>query len=60
MIYVSQVRNEQTRYLESHFAEVEPLGRVTRTRNGATIDEYAIYRVEGAGNDVLSFDAHVP
>jgi len=60
MIYVSQVRNEQTRYLESRFAEVEPLGHVTRTRNGATIDEYAIYRVEGAGNDVLSFAAHIP
>src|SRR6185437_12595370 len=36
LIYVSQARNEQTRYLATRFAHVEPLGHVRRTRNGAT------------------------
>ncbi len=56
LIYVSQVRNEDSRELSRRFARVEPLGRVTRMRNGARIDEYAIFLLDGAKGNVLSFD----
>ena len=59
LIYVSQVRNEQISYLATRFAHVTPLGRIARTRNGATIDEYAIYRIDGPSSDVPSFDAYL-
>ena len=55
LIYVSQVRNEKLDYLSRRFAHVAPLGRVLRTRNGAKIDEYAIYRLDGPTGEVLSF-----
>jgi hypothetical protein len=32
-----------------------PLGRIARTRNGAIIDEYALYRIDSPTNDALSF-----
>ena len=57
LIYVTQLRNEQTRYLASHFAHVTPLGQITRSRNGAVIDHYAIYRLDGPNASVLSFNA---
>lgn len=56
LIYVSEIRSEQTRYLAGHFAHVTPLGRVKRSRNGAVIDEYAIYRLDGPNRDALGFN----
>jgi hypothetical protein len=56
LIYVSQVRNEKIGYLSRRFAHVVPLAHVFRTRNGAQIDEYAIYRLDGPKGGVLSFD----
>jgi hypothetical protein len=47
LLYVSLARNEEYALLSRRFARVTKLGPVTRTRNGAIIDEYVVYAVEG-------------
>ena len=47
MLYVTEMRNDQATLLATHFAQVMPLAHIARYRNGATIDEYAVYLVEG-------------
>lgn len=56
LIYVSQVRNEEIDYLMQRFAHVVPLEHVLRMRNGAVLDQYAIYRLDGPKADLLSYD----
>ncbi len=55
LIYVSQVRNERIDYLRSRFTHVVPLAHVMRLRNGAKLDEYAVFRLDGPKGDVLGF-----
>ena len=38
---------DQASLLATRFAHVTPLAHIARYRNGATIDEYAVYSVEG-------------
>jgi 4-amino-4-deoxy-L-arabinose transferase-like glycosyltransferase len=47
LLYVTQIRNDQSELLAKRFREVTPLAHIGRYRNGATFDEYRIYRVEG-------------
>jgi hypothetical protein len=47
MLYVTEMRNDQSSLLAMRFARVTPLAHIARYRNGATIDEYAVYSVEG-------------
>ena len=47
MLYVTEMRNDQASLLATRFTQVTPLAHIARYRNGATIDEYAVYRVEG-------------
>jgi 4-amino-4-deoxy-L-arabinose transferase-like glycosyltransferase len=47
MLYVTEMRNDQASLLATRFARVTPLAHIARYRNGATIDEYAVYSVEG-------------
>jgi hypothetical protein len=47
MLYVTEMRNDQSSQLAMRFARVTPLAHIARYRNGATIDEYAVYSVEG-------------
>jgi hypothetical protein len=47
LLYVTEVRNDQSAALAMRFAHVTSLGHITRIRNGATIDEYAAYSVSG-------------
>ncbi len=52
-IYVTEVRNDQSALLKDRFSEIAPLARIDRTRGGAVIDRYAIYRVSGPKGDPL-------
>ena len=56
LIYVSQERNEEIDYLSRRFAHVVPLEHMLRTRNGAVIDRYVIYRLDDPKSAVLSYD----
>jgi len=47
LLYVSQIRNDQASWLSNRFVHVVPLAHIARYRNGATIDEYAVYSVDG-------------
>ena len=47
LLYVTETRNDQAQLLSGRFATVMPLAHIARYRNGATIDEYEVYRVEG-------------
>lgn len=47
LLYVTEVRNDQSHLLTQHFAEITPLAHIDRTRGGATIDQYAVYRLDG-------------
>jgi 4-amino-4-deoxy-L-arabinose transferase-like glycosyltransferase len=53
LLYVTELRNDQSALLAMRFAEVMPLAHISRIRNGATIDEYAVYRVSGLKGDPL-------
>ena len=53
MLYVTEMRNDQASLLATRFARVTPLAHIARYRNGATIDEYAVYRVEGLKGEPL-------
>jgi len=47
LLYVTEVRNDESAQLAQHFDDVRPVARINRTRGGATIDQYAVYRVAG-------------
>lgn len=47
MLYVTEMRNDQASLLATRFAQVTPLAHIARYRNGATIDDYVVYLVEG-------------
>ena len=57
LIYVTQARSDEARNLTTHFAHVIPLGQIARWRNGARIDDYCVYRLDGPKADALNFDA---
>jgi hypothetical protein len=58
LIYVSQERNEEADYLSRRFAHVVPLEHVLRTRNGAVLDRYVTFRLDGPKAAVLSDGAN--
>jgi 4-amino-4-deoxy-L-arabinose transferase-like glycosyltransferase len=58
LIYVSQERNEEIDYLSQRFTHVVPLEHVLRTRNGAVLDRYVIFRLDGPKAAVLSYDTN--
>ena len=53
MLYVTEMRNDQASLLATRFARVTLLAHIARYRNGATIDEYAVYSVEGLKGEPL-------
>jgi len=54
LLYVTEMRNDQATLLSTRFTTVIPLAHIARYRNGATIDEYAVYRVEGPKDEPLA------
>jgi 4-amino-4-deoxy-L-arabinose transferase-like glycosyltransferase len=48
LLYVTEIRNEQSALLAQHFQTIAPVARIDRTRGGAVIDRYAVYRLDGA------------
>ena len=56
LIYVSQERNEELDYLSQRFTHVVPLEHVVRTRNGAVLDHYVIFRLDDPKAAVLSYE----
>ena len=55
LLYVTQTRNDQSRMLARRFREVTPLAHIGRYRNGATYDEYRVYRLDGLEGDPLDY-----
>ena len=55
LLYVTQIRNDQSEMLAKRFREVTPLAHIGRYRNGATFDEYRVYRVDGLTGDPLDY-----
>jgi 4-amino-4-deoxy-L-arabinose transferase-like glycosyltransferase len=55
LLYVTQIRNDQSEMLAKRFREVTPLAHIGRYRNGATLDEYRVYRVDGLTGDPLDY-----
>ena len=55
LLYVTQIRNDQSEMLAKRFREVTPLAHIGRSRNGATFDEYRVYRVDGPTGDPLDY-----
>jgi 4-amino-4-deoxy-L-arabinose transferase-like glycosyltransferase len=55
LLYVTQIRNDQAEVLATRFREVTPLAHIGRYRNGATLDEYRVYRVEGLKGDPFDY-----
>jgi 4-amino-4-deoxy-L-arabinose transferase-like glycosyltransferase len=55
LLYVTQIRNDQSEALAKRFREVTPLAHIGRYRNGATFDEYMVYRVEGPEGDPFDY-----
>jgi len=53
LLYVTEVRNDQAKELEKRFREVKPLAFIGRYRNGATYDQYRVYRVSQPTGDPL-------
>ncbi len=53
LLYITETRNDQSALLAMRFSQVKPLAHIARTRNGANIDEYAIYSVSGLKGDPL-------
>ena len=47
LIYVTENRNDQSKLLAKRFREIVLLAVIGRYRNGATFDEYKVYRVSG-------------
>jgi hypothetical protein len=55
LLYVTQLRNDQSETLAKRFREVTPLAHIGRYRNGATFDEYMVYRLDGLVGDPLDY-----
>ncbi len=55
LLYVTQIRNDQSALLAKRFREVTPLAHIGRYRNGATLDEYMVYRLDGLVGDPLDY-----
>jgi 4-amino-4-deoxy-L-arabinose transferase-like glycosyltransferase len=55
LLYVTQIRNDQSKMLAKRFREVTPLAHIGRYRNGATFDEYRVYRVDGLMGDPFDY-----
>ena len=53
LLYVTELRNDQSALLAMRFTQVTPLAHIKRTRNGSAIDEYAVYKVIGLKGDPL-------
>jgi hypothetical protein len=53
LLYVTEMRNDQASLLSARFSTVMPLAHIARYRNGTTIDEYEVYRVEGPKGEPL-------
>jgi len=53
LLYVTQIRNDQSESLAQRFSEVTPLAHIGRYRNGATFDEYMVYRLNGLKGEPL-------
>jgi 4-amino-4-deoxy-L-arabinose transferase-like glycosyltransferase len=53
LMYVTEMRNDQSVALAMRFAQVTPLAHIARVRNGTTLDEYAVYSVSGPKGDPL-------
>jgi len=47
LLYVTEIRNDQSAMLKARFAEVELLALIGRYRSGAELEEYRVYRVAG-------------
>ena len=45
LLYVTQSRNDQSEALAKRFGEVTRLAEIERSRNGARLDQYRVYRV---------------
>ena len=55
LLYVTQLRNDQSSVLAKRFREVTPLAHIGRYRNGATFDEYMVYRLDGLVGDPFDY-----
>ena len=53
LLYITEVRNDQSAQLIEHFANITPLTRMNRTRGGAMIDQYAVYRLDGLRGELF-------
>ena len=53
LLYITEMRNDQSSLVAQRFSEVTPLANIARVRNGATIDQYTVYRVSGLKSDPL-------
>ena len=53
LLYITDVRNDQSQLVAARFNEVTPLQTITRVRNGAVIDRFQVYRVTGLKSDPL-------
>mgnify|MGYP003345811176 FL=1 len=47
LLYVTNARNDLQNEVARKFMRVEPLARIPRRANGFTMEEYAVYLVEG-------------
>jgi hypothetical protein len=55
LLYVTEMRNDQSALLAQRFRDVKLLAQIARYRNGATIDEYRVYSVEGVKAEPLAY-----
>jgi 4-amino-4-deoxy-L-arabinose transferase-like glycosyltransferase len=53
LLYVTELRNDQSALLAAHFSQVKPIAHIARTRGGVTLEEYALYSVNGLKGDPL-------
>jgi hypothetical protein len=53
LLYVTELRNDQSALLATRFSQVKPLAHIARTRGGVTLDEYALYSVNGLKGEPL-------
>ena len=55
LLYVTNVRNDESKDLAHRFAQVKHLAEIARYRGPAVIDEYAVYELSGPRGDVLAY-----
>jgi len=53
LIYVSEVRFDQSAMLRAHFSDVHRIAFIDRKRGGKTIANYVLYRVQGLKGPVV-------